>query len=275
MSDSSDASAKRGQHFLGVLEQGQQLVNELLVENERLRSRWREVQSKLEMDPSVDLPTLEGEVDHVIAVKERERREALQRVARLEEEIANIRRERVNFSQRQEELERQNANLASLYVASYGLHESLNFDAVLAVVKEVIVNLFGSEDFGIYRFSPPSTLALIAHEGEVAPEVGADVTAFEIVREALRSRSVTFTTVLEEKRVGEPLTIVPLQIENVVVGAIVVFNLLPHKSGLEASDYELLEFLSGQAAAALCGALLYGRSQMSAEKLHSLFVEAR
>ena len=48
------------------------------------------------------------------------------------------------------QIERQNQNFASLYVASYQLHRSLDLDDVILSIREVVINLIGAEVFGIF-----------------------------------------------------------------------------------------------------------------------------
>src|SRR6185503_3781752 len=49
------------------------------------------------------------------------------------------------------QIETHNSNLANLYVASYQLHSSVDRDAVLRTIQEIIINLIGSEEVGIFE----------------------------------------------------------------------------------------------------------------------------
>src|ERR1051326_6404126 len=62
------------------------------------------------------------------------------------EEIQRLNHTLADFSSRYIDVEQQNTNLANLYVATYQLHGTLDRDRVLAAIKEVIINLIGSEE---------------------------------------------------------------------------------------------------------------------------------
>ena len=53
------------------------------------------------------------------------------------------------FEEQFHEVERQNANLATLYAAGHALHGNLDRAAVLGGIQEIVINLIGSEEFAI------------------------------------------------------------------------------------------------------------------------------
>ena len=59
------------------------------------------------------------------------------------------------------EIEQQSSNLANLYVASYRLHGSVERSEVLQVIQEIIINLIGSEELGIYELDEKLLAALV------------------------------------------------------------------------------------------------------------------
>src|SRR6476646_9594599 len=72
-------------------------------------------------------------------------------VALLLEEIQRLNHTLADFSSRYVDVEQQNTNLANLYVATYQLHGTLDRDRVLGAIKEVIINLIGSEELAIWE----------------------------------------------------------------------------------------------------------------------------
>src|SRR4030081_3356899 len=61
----------------------------------------------------------------------------------------------------------QNNNLASLYVASYQLHSTLDFREVIQIVQEIVINLIGAEAFAILLLDEKTNeLKTIASEGQ-------------------------------------------------------------------------------------------------------------
>jgi hypothetical protein len=146
-------------------------------------------------------------------------------------------------------VEAQNANLANLYVASYQLHGSLDRSRVLSAIKEIIVNLIGSEEFAVYE-RRGDALALIDWFGEKP-------TAYESVRPGdgiigrVAATGEAFIASEHERSAGITAC-VPLRVDGVVTGAIAVFRLLPQKDGMfESLDHELLDLLASQAGIAL------------------------
>src|SRR5258706_221666 len=125
-------------------------VRQLLQEHEDLRvrfaqledenARMREEASKLRQD--LDTRRKEEEALH--------------------ERLLAIREESQDYMRRFSELETSNANLANLYVASYQLHGTLDRQAVLNAIQEIIVNLVGSEQFGVFEGNGSSPFLAVA-----------------------------------------------------------------------------------------------------------------
>src|SRR5436190_21504374 len=72
-------------------------------------------------------------------------------LASLKDRLTAIEEESRDFSARYVEVEQQNTNLANLYVASYQLHGTLDRERVLTAIKEIIINLIGSEELAIWE----------------------------------------------------------------------------------------------------------------------------
>lgn len=239
-----------------VNEETRRFAYELLTENERLRTR---------------LPVLQ-----------RERDDARAEVTRLRQEVERHRRERSDpqealpgtgvessaFESRYAELEQQNFSLMNLYVASYRLHGTLRQDEVIATIREIITNLIGSEELGIFmRSRNSSRLRLVASMGIDAAAYDSVPLGSGIIGSVARSGR---PFVAEEGR-GEAgdhertlTACYPLKVGKTVTGAIAIFRLLEQKPALEPIDRELFTLLSTQAAMALYCTELHGRLEASA-----------
>lgn len=148
-------------------------------------------------------------------------------------------------------LERQNAQLASMFLASCNLHELAEPERLLVLLKDTIVNLLGSERFGIYLGRRDGErLTLVAHEGLEGegpmPRAG-------LVAKALDERRAIVATD-EELRAGAPVVCVPLVAREIELGAIVIHGLLPHKGAIERHDRELIDLLAALAGPAILAA---------------------
>src|ERR1051325_8315784 len=77
--------------------------------------------------------------------------ELLKENDRLRARVTEAEEESRDFAARYVDVEQQNTNLAHLYVASYQLHGTLDRERILAAIKEVIINLIGSEELAIWE----------------------------------------------------------------------------------------------------------------------------
>src|SRR5713101_1243847 len=75
--------------------------------------------------------------------------ELLRANERLRSRLGVLQEENKDYATRYTEIEVQNANLASLYVASYQLHSTLDFREVIQIVQEIIVDLVGAKAYAI------------------------------------------------------------------------------------------------------------------------------
>lgn len=168
---------------------------------------------------------------------------------RLREKLQEIRAASEQSSAQYAQLEHQSANLANLYVASYQLHGTVDRDAVLAAIQEIIVNLIGSEEFVIFeRELGGGVMAPLASFGVDDP--------LTILREPHVAAALRGGETWVAEQPSDLTACVPLKLDGRVTGLIAIRRLLAHKSGLEPLDHELFDLLATHAAMALyCTAL--------------------
>ena len=176
-------------------------------------------------------------------------------VQSLLEEIQRLNSTLADFSSRYIDVEQQNTNLANLYVASYQLHGTLDRERVLEAIKEVIINLIGSEELAIWEITG-ETLTLL-------DSFGIDEKQWSRVRIDQQAGLVGLVAETGQRYVaGEAELIgsgreenlsacIPLKLDDTVIGLIAVFRLLPQKPGFEPIDMELFDLLGSHAATAL------------------------
>ena len=152
----------------------------------------------------------------------------------------------------------QNEGLANLYVASFQLHSTLDPDEVMGTVKEIIINLVGSEEFVIFVADKRSgELSPVAWEGSFAAGEGEPAPwDAEVLDRVARTGQPWFAPHGARRR-GTPLACVPLVIKKEVVGVIAVFTLLMQKPALGPLDMEILNLLAAHAATAIVSSRLY------------------
>jgi K+-sensing histidine kinase KdpD len=209
-----------------VRDDTQRYIRHLLSENENLRVASAQLQSEL------------ARVRQELTQRQDVERE-------LAETMERIRAEGQQYLAQYAEVEMHNANLANLYVTSYQLHGTLKRDAILSALQEIIVNLIGSEEFAICEISGGHL--------NVAASVGidgADISwATPRVKDAADLRALYIGG--EDRDPGDPLVCLPLQVDDQLVGVIVIFKLLAHKPQLEPLDHELFDLLATHASTAL------------------------
>lgn len=163
------------------------------------------------------------------------------------------------LSQQYVALEEQNSRLANLYVAIYRLHETLDRNEVLNIIQEILINLVGAEELGIFELdSEKSLLSLVASSGINAERFHKITLGSGIIGRTAVTGEAHFSRggSNNNNKVGSPdeanlTACVPLKIDGKVTGAVAVFRLLPQKPGLEDMDLELFDVLATHAATSL------------------------
>jgi nitrate/nitrite-specific signal transduction histidine kinase len=182
---------------------------------------------------------------------------------RLTARLETVENESRAFSARYVEVEQQNTNLANLYVATYQLHGTLNREAVLAAIKEIVINLVGSEELAIWELDDETgSLQLVDSFGIDAVLWDRVGLGNGIVGDAAKTgeRFVRGESPLTPSKSERTLTAaIPLKLDQRVIGVIGVFALLQQKNGLEAVDYELFDLLASHAASALFCTRIFAR----------------
>lgn len=241
-----------------VLDGTTRYVQELLSENEELRSLLE------------DVKTEKSQIENQLLAIQRQMDRSREEKRSLEERLARMETENRQFSGRYIEVEQQNANLANLYVASYRLHSTLSRQEVLAVIEEIIINLIGSEEMIIFEIDADRAhLRLAASFGIDAERyrsipIGKGVIGQVVLtgQPYLAEHQADQTAILEEPDLTACL---PLRFGNTINGAIAIFRLLPQKQGLVSLDYELFDLLGTHAAASLYCTWLHARMSEGVE----------
>ena len=248
---------KKGEEFLGLYRKVEGFTREIIQENEKLRFRLVAMEEENKsLAERVTVTHKEDLVDRIHRL-ESEKEEILRRYQEVE-------RENINFAKRYVEIEEENNNLANLYVASYQLHSTLDFKEVLQIVKEIIINLVGADQFAVFLLDQKKgELSAVVSEGiEEGPIpviklgegiIGKNVQQDEGVYLA-QSGSQTASDLLH------PLVAIPLRIKKELIGAIVLYRLMEQKKDFTPLDVELFNLLGGHAATAVFGSKLYSES---------------
>ncbi len=184
-------------------------------------------------------------------------------LARTREQLANAESEHRDFADRFGAIDRKNTNLTYLHVTSHRLHSTLDRREILDAVAETIVNLVGSEDFAVYELDPSrESLDLALGVGAVHEDLRSLPLGVGALGEAA-ARGEALVAGADDGLMGVPggrsvMAMVPLKRDGTLVGAIVIFSLLPQKNGtFDEIDFEIFDLLASQAATALYCARLH------------------
>ncbi len=248
---------KRAEEFLNTFKKGAEFAQQLLKENERLRYRMAQLEEEnkalRKMKGEEELEFLRKRVKEL----EMEKEELLKKYKEVE-------RENIDFAKKYVEVEEENNNLANLYIASYQLHSTLDFNEVLQIITEILINLIGCGVFSIMLIDEKlNALIAVSAEGlnikDIPPIKLNEGKIGEIILK--KEKWIRDYYPEEEINIEEPFIIVPLEVKNTIIGAIFVYKLLPQKRKLEKIDYELFTMLAGHAATAIFSSKLYSDSE--------------
>ena len=254
---SGDDPEKKSQEFFGIFLKAKEFTEELLQENERLRFKVASLESggRSAPPPSSDDERVRGLTDRV--------RELEARLSDIEARYRKVEAENKEFADRYLEIEEQNNNLANLYVASYQLHSTLDYQEVVRIVQEIVINLIGAEAFHIFMVSDKTRqLELETSEGQAAP-VSTVALGEGLIGKAAKTGENYFAETVahaEPTPFDQPIAVIPLKIKDSVIGVISINKLLVQKTAFTAMDYELFTLLAGHAATAIFSARLYSTS---------------
>ncbi len=244
-----------GQYVQRVREDTRRYIEDLLAENEKLRRLAAEVDGerrRLEDEASRWREQASGLARELDSFRQDRERLALQ--------LSQIEQENHGFSSRFTELQQRNNDLANLYVATYRLHSTLDRDEVLQAIQEIVINLIGCEEFGIYDLAPgASELHLVSSFGLVPGRLEQVRLGEGRIGAAAESGRAFFAEDAAEpapdaRETGEQdlSACIPLRLDGRVAGLIALFRLLPQKGGRFAPiDAELFDLLAAQAATAV------------------------
>ena len=251
---------ERAEEFLQIFKKGAEFTQELLKTNEQLRYRILQLE---EENKSVKSAT------GMPSEQYRELAQQIEALKKEKEEIANrareIESENKDFVQRYVEVEEENNNLANLYIASYQLHSTLDFKEVLQIILEIIINLIGAEEFGIFLLDEKThELRIMASEGIDESHVPTVNLGTGVIGKVAQGGEPYFREGALDTTKSDwlnPIVAIPIKIKEHVIGVIVVYKLLQQKKSFTPLDHELFTLLAGHAATSIFSSKLYSESE--------------
>jgi len=250
---------KKTKEFLEIFRKGEEFTHEILKENERLRFKIVQLEEELKSSHRAPMDSPIGKLQEAIKQLEEEKESILNRFKEVEAENKD-------FATKYIEVEEENNNLANLYVASYQLHSTLDFNEVLRILQEIVINLVGSDRFAIMVLDEVTNqLTAVAAEGIDEKRVKKVKVGEGVIGDVAKTGESYFEPDVEGFKPSndmDPLVCIPLKIKDRVIGVLAIFSLLEQKSKkLSQVDYELFSMLAGHAATAIFSSKLYSVSE--------------
>ena len=154
-------------------------------------------------------------------------------------------------------VEQQNSNLANLYVAAYQLAGTVDRMSVLQSIQEIVANLIGSEEVGIYGMNDERTVLVLAKSFGIDAVGLAHVPVGEGKIGKAAASGEMYVSPSGTPDEDNITACIPLRIDGEVIGMIAIFGLLSHKPALADIDREMFDLLAVHAATSLYCATLH------------------
>lgn len=193
------------------------------------------------------------------------------RVGQLERQLANAQADQEELTSQLVEAENLAGKLMSLYVATFQLHVSLDPVEVQNAIAEIARDLLGANSFALLIKDDQEGGCEVALESGVPEDSRFAGTHYRggdpVVDATLADGVLRMET---DRSDSEALAAVPLRVEEVTVGALVIREVLSHKSTPLSADRDILDLLAAHAASALFAARVYSKTDRKLRTLQSL-----
>lgn len=237
---SRDRLLRQKNEFIeSFFKKGAEFTRELLDENDNLRRRIVELQElRAGAGSSVSKDTLKELIERIHAL-EKEREAMLARLTSVDDLEDKL-------SERFEEIERENHDLAALYVAQGQLHAAHDVPELVRVCVEVLLNFVGASDFAIMLADGSATLRLFAVHGIQMDDA---VHTGGIVAETFASGQVQTSSAggalggARSHASEEPYVCLPLVERSRTIGVIPIWGFLAQKTKLAPVDHQIFDML--------------------------------
>jgi GAF domain-containing protein len=182
----------------------------------------------------------------------------------VERRVAELEAANIQLTERALGAEQKLARAAQLFASVSELHSSNDPVDVVTVIKEIVANLLGCEEMGVFEVWPLGPVfTYIDGIGIDADKFATLPPSHPLVQQAFTSgQAVVPADPTAESILGRPAAaIVPLRDGATVCGLVVLFTLLRQKPVLELEDVELLEAVATHGGRALINARLRERTR--------------
>jgi hypothetical protein len=168
--------------------------------------------------------------------------------ASLRTQLGALRQEHTRLKERLSEADTRETGLVGLCAASHRLHETFDRRELFDILCDIINNIVGSEELGIFELDARRSALVLVHS------MGIDPAGLQSIPlgSGIIGQTARTGQLFVSGEAGSALTAcVPLRFGSRVWGVIAIFGMLPQKPSLGAADLELFALLEKQAGLVL------------------------
>lgn len=249
---SVDRGEGPGDTLRGFLKRGEVFIEEILKENEALRLRGVQLESRLhEAATPIPAPVAAEELRSIFEELHREHEQLSRRL----DEVAL---ETESYKVRYQQIEEENDRLVNLFVSAHQLHSSLELGEVVQIIVEILLNFVGAGRFALLvKDEPSGVFHAIESYGMPLSEVPELSPDSPVLGTCLREgRAVVAQGPGQGWDRHQPRVCLPLRLGAEVTALAVVYSFLEQKEHLSDIDLELFNLLSDHGGVVLESALL-------------------
>lgn len=187
-------------------------------------------------------------------------------VERLRQRVAELEKALAEAERRAQQDPAFEASLANLYCASYQLHASVDVRELIQVTLEILLNFVGAKTAGIFLAAKqedgPAVLEPIALTGVAEDYAPRQRVGEGRIGGACKGGHAVYDETAAERGfdLERPIVVVPMRLEGVVVGAIVVWTFLRQKPTILDYDRELFDLLAAHLAPSMAAGVLFKKA---------------
>jgi hypothetical protein len=193
-------------------------------------------------------------------------------IARLRSELEASRAEVDALADMMARLERRSAQLTGLYVATFQLYAGRDPEQVYETIAEITSDILGAKRFALLmRDGEAPRCRIVLRYGLEARAGGLFACESYSGGQPSVDEALTQGRRWVQSGPGGLVAVVPLKVDQTILGALVILELLDHKPRLDDADSEILDLLGAHAASALLSSMNLSSTLRKLQTMTSLF----
>jgi hypothetical protein len=168
-------------------------------------------------------------------------------------------------------LERRSTQLTSLYVATFQLYAGRHPDQVYETIAEITSDILGAKAFALLMRDDHVSRCRIVFRYGVEQDQGPFGGEYYDGGHPAVDEALLHGTRWVQSDPNGLVAVVPLKVDQTILGALLILDLLDHKPRLDDADSEILDLLGAHAASALLSSMNLSSTLRKLQTMTSLF----